>query len=357
MGPDFFKSASAMKLLAVLPLLVACLAVAALARSPAPAFCQDPPTLKFCAVLPGQGAPLPPPIANTDTVQVWVLQAPVWEFIPHLGNITKELKLIHTAIGLVNEDTGAEYSFEFEGIFESPNATFPYIVANASVPGGQEAIWCNAGGVCWDAGIDWDYYTVFKSQVATMSGSTFNQLMQWLPVDNETYSTTYETFAVWDEWANGKGNMYLNSYTCDDFAWRVMGLLAGWGVEFENTTLFRVFLNFYVTKPPIAVDIKDPAVYAQVVDSFASFNIMGRAAECAAIVNDSLKKDLCEAGVAEQLFVFLETSKYMLINGTYYYLEQTMAGFDWKYAPWPITPITISDEEVKAKLGPEGFRR
>jgi len=106
---------------AVVAIVASVLCVSVTARPTPPAFCQDPPSLHFCSVLPGQGVPLPAPISDDDTVDVWVLQAPVWEFIPLLGNITKELKLIHTAIGLVVNSTGAEYSFEAEGLFESPN--------------------------------------------------------------------------------------------------------------------------------------------------------------------------------------------------------------------------------------------
>ena len=52
-------------------------------------------------------------------VEIYSLAAPIWEFLPGVGNITKELHLIHNAIGAVLPD-GREYSFEFEGLFESP---------------------------------------------------------------------------------------------------------------------------------------------------------------------------------------------------------------------------------------------
>ena len=45
-------------------------------------------------------------------VQVWVLQAPIWKFAcADCGNITEKLKLIHTAIGLVNVDSGTPFTF------------------------------------------------------------------------------------------------------------------------------------------------------------------------------------------------------------------------------------------------------
>ncbi|KNC48040.1 ceroid-lipofuscinosis neuronal protein 5 [Thecamonas trahens ATCC 50062] len=328
---------------AVVAIVASVLCVSVTARPTPPAFCQDPPSLHFCSVLPGQGVPLPAPISDDDTVDVWVLQAPVWEFIPLLGNITKELKLIHTAIGLVVNSTGAEYSFEAEGLFESPNASFPYIVTNASAPNGKELIQCDAGGVCWDAGIDWDYYTEDKIKLGTINGTVFNKLMKWIPMDNDTYSITYETFRVMSEWDNGDGKVYFESYTCDDYAWRVLGLLKTWGADFADVAPARVYLNFYVgDNAPTKVDQNDPASMAKVIDYFEQYNILERGNECAKS-KTVVDKAVCAFEVLEKTFEWLENSKYIIYFGEIYWLDQVPnaegLSFDWKYVPTPITPV------------------
>jgi len=344
-----------MRLLVCVALLLVVVGVSA--RPEPNPFCQDPAKLHFCSVLPGQGEPLPPPIPDSDIVEIYSLAAPIWEFLPGVGNITKELHLIHNAIGAVLPD-GREYSFEFEGLFESPNASFPYIVPDKNVPGGNTLIECNGGAVCWDATIDWSYYTVRKALVGRINGTVFNKLMAWIPMDNSTDSVVYETFRVMDEWKDGTGHTYMESYTCDDYAWKVFGILKGWGMETTSniTTLERVFLNFYVgDNKPVKANMSDPQVFQEVVQSFAKYDVLGKANQCAK-ESDEIEKIACGIEVFDDLFRWLEEPKYFLYDNDYYYLDQVqeegLLSFDWKYELTPIKTIYVDDAALAEVVHP-----
>jgi hypothetical protein len=296
-------------------------------------------------VLPGEGAPLPPPIPETDTVELWILQAPVWEFLKGVGNITMKIHLIHTAIGVVHKETGDEFVYEFEGVYESPNATFPYIINNSSAPGGKEVKWCNDGAVCFSNKIDWPYYLETKELVAVTNGTIFNKMFAWLPVENDTNSVTYYTFGVYPGWNdNGNNNAYLTSYTCDDFAWRALGLLTTWGVQFYNNTksLKRDYLNFYVSAPPQPVNQFNGSTYQSIASFYDHYNVLGRATDCSHIT-DKLDKEVCEAEVAAYLFDFLYSSKFLMKDNQYYWLDQKKPeGFNLVYQVAPIIPVHLT---------------
>jgi len=243
-----------------------------------------------------------------------------------------------------------QYLYEFEGIYESPNCTFPYVVPNATVPGGIQLEWCNQGGICWGEGIDWDYFSTTQKMVGTMTGDVFNKLITWLPIENNTDSITYETFEIWDEWKNGTGHRYLSGYTCDDFAWKSLGLMKTWGVKFNAniTSLSRVFINFYSKRAPVMLDLSDSLTYQTVVSSFAKYAIADKGAACARI-SDTTMKEMCAAEATLSLMKWLEANRLVLKNGRYYQMDRFgLDSFNWEFHLTPVEPVTLDDAFLAA---------
>lgn len=286
-------------------------------------FCKTAPFWTFCK----DGVPAAPPIPDNDVIEVWWLVAPIWEFV--LGPIMGDLGLYHSAVGFRHVRTNQTYTIEFESLFESPNATFPYVVpVDPKDPNGQkEIIWCNEGAICFMPYINWTYYTN-KSIIAVTNGSVFNKFMKWVPVENETSSLYYYTFSVYEEWRQEPP--FIDAYTCDDFAFRALGVLAWLGVDFHGLVLERDFLNFYASKP-VPVDSSDPSNLKKIIDFYSTYQLKGKSA----------------VKVAELLLQFLFSDKYIISFGKYYWLDLHWPFFDWRWAQTPIVPVDPTQQMLE----------
>lgn len=306
-------SAAAVALLALVAAIL-CFSAQGVRPTPNP-YCQTAPFWTFCK----DGVPPAAPLPDNDAVEIWWLVAPIWEFV--LGPVMGELGLYHSAIGFRHVRTNRTWTIEFESLFESPNATFPYVVqSDPKDPSSQkEIIWCNEGAICFMPFINWTYYTN-KSVVAMTNGAVFNKFMQWVPVENETYSLYYYTFSVYEQWRQEPA--YVDAYTCDDFAFRALGVLAWLGVDFHGITLERDFLNFYSSKPQL-VDSSDPVNMKKITDFYGKYQLKG--------------KSVIKA--AQLLIEFLFADKYILSFGQYYWLQLHWPYFNWRWAHAPIVPI------------------
>lgn len=286
-------------------------------------FCKPAPIFTFCK----DGIPAATPIPDNDVVEIWWLVAPIWEFV--LGPIMGDLGLYHSAVGFRHVRTNQTYTIEFESLFESPNATFPYVVStDPKDPSGQkEIIWCNEGAICFMPYINWTYYTN-KSVIAVTNGAVFNKFMKWVPVENETFSLHYYTFSVYEQWRQEPP--YIDAYTCDDFAFRALGVLAWLGVDFHGIMLERDFLNFYASKP-VLVDEKDPINMKKIVDFYGQYQLKGKT----------------PVKVAELLLQFLFSDKYIISFGKYYWLQLHWPFFNWRWAQTPIIPVDPTQQMLE----------
>ncbi|XP_053072696.1 ceroid-lipofuscinosis neuronal protein 5 isoform X3 [Acinonyx jubatus] len=103
-------------------------------------YCQAKYT--FCPT----GSPIPI-MKDDDVIEVFRLQAPVWEF--KYGNLLGHLKIMHDAIGFKSTLTGQNYTMEWYELFQLGNCTFPHLRPEMNAP-----FWCNQGAACFFEGID-----------------------------------------------------------------------------------------------------------------------------------------------------------------------------------------------------------
>ncbi|CAO2591783.1 Ceroid-lipofuscinosis neuronal protein 5 homolog, partial [Lemmus lemmus] len=193
-------------------------------------YCQAKYT--FCPT----GSPIPL-MKDNDIIEVLRLQTPVWEF--KYGDLLGHFKIMHDAIGFRNAVTGKNYTMEWYELFQLGNCTFPHLRPEMDAP-----FWCNQGAACFFEGIDDRHWKEngTLALVATISGSTFNQLAEWVKQDNDT-GIYYETWSV--QASPGKGaETWFESYDCSKFVLRTYEKLAEFGAEFKKieTNYTRIFL-------------------------------------------------------------------------------------------------------------------
>uniref|UniRef100_A0A1B0GUE8 Bis(monoacylglycero)phosphate synthase CLN5 n=1 Tax=Homo sapiens TaxID=9606 RepID=A0A1B0GUE8_HUMAN len=121
-------------------------------------YCQAKYT--FCPT----GSPIPV-MEGDDDIEVFRLQAPVWEF--KYGDLLGHLKIMHDAIGFRSTLTGKNYTMEWYELFQLGNCTFPHLRPEMDAP-----FWCNQGAACFFEGIDDVHWKENGTlvQVATISG-------------------------------------------------------------------------------------------------------------------------------------------------------------------------------------------
>jgi ceroid-lipofuscinosis neuronal protein 5 len=186
-----------------------------------------------------------PPIADDDTLDMFILKAPVWEFV--VGDILGEFHIIHDAIGFRSHKTGLNYTTEWYELFELFNCTFPHVLAGHSSP-----LWCNQGATCFYPGINDTHWTQSKygtlTKVAEVSGKQFNAMTTYWKWDNNT-GLYYETWRVRSS-AGPKYTEWFNPFECADYVVRVFQKFGEMGVKF--TTSYKAnytFITLYCDEP------------------------------------------------------------------------------------------------------------
>eukprot|EP01027_Heterolobosea_sp_BB2_P011072 GEZU01016151.1.p1 GENE.GEZU01016151.1~~GEZU01016151.1.p1 ORF type:complete len:310 (-),score=91.26 GEZU01016151.1:172-1101(-) len=241
-----------------------------------------------------------------DVLDVYYMEAPV--FAAKVGPILGYFNLYHTAIGFVNRNTGANWTVEYDAIFEVGNATLPFVV-------GDDVVWCNQGAICTLTSIDFPYYTSV-THMAIINGKQFNDFYDWAVQANDTY-TTYELWNVFDSWKEGNGEMYVHSLTCGDAAWVMFGKLKELGALWTNESFSAKhdFINLY-SEPPIPVDVTDPKWAAEIVNFYKDFQWKGKT----------------ETEIAMMMMKFLIHDKFIFVNNQYYFLKMKFPYFGFHYA-------------------------
>uniref|UniRef100_A0A8C4T3A8 Bis(monoacylglycero)phosphate synthase CLN5 n=1 Tax=Erpetoichthys calabaricus TaxID=27687 RepID=A0A8C4T3A8_ERPCA len=203
-------------------------------RPKADSFCQA--LYPFCPTgSPDGSIPL---MKDSDRVQVFRLQTPVWEF--KYGDLLGHFHIMHDAIGFRSSLTGRNYTMEWYELFQLGNCTFPHLRPELEAP-----FWCNQGAACFYEGIDdlhWMQNGTLE-QVAEMTGSQFNEMARWVREDNET-GIYYETWTVQAE-PSPNTTVWFESYDCSQFVHRTYRKLADLGVTFnskQQTNYTKIFL-------------------------------------------------------------------------------------------------------------------
>ncbi|XP_014726481.1 PREDICTED: ceroid-lipofuscinosis neuronal protein 5 [Sturnus vulgaris] len=168
-----------------------------------------------------------PVMKEEDVIEVYRLQAPVWEF--KYGDLLGHLKIMHDAVGFKSSLTGKNYTMEWYELFQLGNCTFPHLR-----PGMDAPFWCNQGAACFYEGIDDAHWKANGTLVlvTTISGAMFNDMAQWVKYDNET-GIYYETWTVRAS-PDKKSTVWFDSYECSKFILRTYQKLADLGAVFKK---------------------------------------------------------------------------------------------------------------------------
>ncbi|NXE52024.1 CLN5 protein, partial [Casuarius casuarius] len=183
-------------------------------------YCQARYT--FCPT--GSAIPL---MKEKDVIEVYRLQAPVWEF--KYGDLLGHLKIMHDAVGFRSSLTGKNYTMEWYELFQLGNCTFPHLR-----PGMDAPFWCNQGAACFYEGIDDAHWKENGTLVlvTTISGTMFNEMAKWVKYDNET-GIYYETWTVQAN-PDKQSIVWFDSYECSKFILRTYQKLADLGAVFNK---------------------------------------------------------------------------------------------------------------------------
>uniref|UniRef100_H2ZSF0 Bis(monoacylglycero)phosphate synthase CLN5 n=1 Tax=Latimeria chalumnae TaxID=7897 RepID=H2ZSF0_LATCH len=179
-----------------------------------------------------------PLMKEEDTIEVFRLQAPVWEF--KYGDLLGHFKIMHDAVGFRSSLTHRNYTMEWYELFQLGNCTFPHLRPELETP-----FWCNQGAACFFEDIDDLHWKQNGSmiKVAEITGNVFNKMAKWVKEDNAT-GIYYETWTV-EAAPSPNATVWFESYDCSRFVLRVYQKLAELGAAFNNklqTNYTRIFL-------------------------------------------------------------------------------------------------------------------
>ncbi|XP_030198787.1 ceroid-lipofuscinosis neuronal protein 5 [Gadus morhua] len=170
-----------------------------------------------------------PYMRDTDSISVYRLQAPVWEF--KYGDLMGKFHIMHDAIGFSSAETESNYTMEWYELFQLGNCTFPHLRANASAP-----FWCNQGAACFFEGVDdvhWSQNGTLE-KIGVITGDMFNDMAQWVQEDNQT-GIYYETWTVRSD-PGPNATVWFESFDCSQFVHRTYRKLADLGAKLSSSS-------------------------------------------------------------------------------------------------------------------------
>ncbi|XP_078513582.1 bis(monoacylglycero)phosphate synthase CLN5 [Lissotriton helveticus] len=260
-----------------------------------------------------------PAMKDEDTIEVFRLQTPVWEF--KYGNLLGHFKIMHDAIGFRSILTGKNYTAEWYELFQLGNCTFPHLR-----PGIEEPYWCNQGAACLYEGIDDEHWKQngTLAMVTTITGSMFNKMAMWMKEDNNT-GIYYETWTV-QATPEVNTTVWFESYDCSKFVLRTFQKLADLGAVFTKklqTNYTRIFLYsgepLYVGNETVVFGPGENKTAAAEIRSFYSAFRTPRS------VKEFLLSllDIYDEVILRKTFYFFYNFEYWLLPMKYPYIKIT----------------------------------
>merc|ERR1711959_241803 len=150
-----------------------------------------------------------PPLRGMTRVdplsQVLVFQYESPLCIEQFGHKLGWLNLFHTSLGAILPN-GRNATLEFAA------DDFPGVFLHQVCPNASSVVWNNSATVRAKEGILDTRYWTRRRPLGAVSGSTYNQLLDW--GDSEQHSR-YSAYYMWN--LNASNTTQINSVTCDDF--------------------------------------------------------------------------------------------------------------------------------------------
>ncbi|KAH3832408.1 hypothetical protein DPMN_105694 [Dreissena polymorpha] len=279
-------------------------------------YCQAG-VVPFCPT--GKASNTMPQFHDFDTIEVYALKAPVFEF--KFGDLLGKFHIMHDAIGFKNVDTGFSYTLEWYELVELFNCTFAHTLQNDSM------IWCNQGAACIYDGIDTKHWIENGTfvKVADITGDVFNKFADWVEWDNNT-AIYYETWTVWDK---PDGKMWFDSFDCASFVLRAFQKLADVGAKFnQSVRLNYTRINLYSDQPVYlgneTVVKADQSLYKNITDFYKKFQ------------SHQSYQDLLTHLVEAYIEVFDQQQFYFFYNFEYWFLPMKSPFIKLTYLEVPL---------------------
>ncbi|XP_076467773.1 bis(monoacylglycero)phosphate synthase CLN5-like [Babylonia areolata] len=202
-------------------------------------YCQAG-VIPFCPT--GRAPNTMPTVEPTDTLYVYAMKAPVWEF--KFGDLLGKFHIMHDAIGFHHVQSGMNLTMEWYELFQLFNCTFPHELEDNTL------LWCNQGAACIYDGIDAKHWSQNGSliKVADISGDIFNQFAKWTEWDNNT-GIYYET---WTVRTKPDGPLWFDSWECATWVLRAFQELGQLGAKFNHSVHLKYTrMNIYSKEPTL----------------------------------------------------------------------------------------------------------
>jgi len=264
-----------------------------------------------------------PVLSSNDLLDVWYLEAPVFE--GNYGPLFGYVGGFHVAIGFRDRNSGINYTIDYQAYAEVVNATIPWIV---QLPNGtQELYWNNRGAICVRPFINDTYWSHKMTFMTTISGNMFNQYLQWIQPYNVTNSV-YEVWTVYPSWT--ATTPWFQSTDCDTFAWDTWRFLYNLGATYDPDLVARHTRVCLYTQEPQLVNLTDPVWRSKVFDFYAQFHQKN-----ASTITDIIKI----------LLDVVELDKFVYYHGNYYQVTFELPFFAIRYDPDPVLSSTTPPQQ------------
>jgi len=258
-----------------------------------------------------------PKAEPNDIVQVFYLASPLL-YCDYLDD-AELINGYHGAVAFLNTRTNQSWNLNYDAWPSFLGAIVPHITKYPN--GSADLEWTNFGGVFIYDSINTTYWHTIAEVVATMNGDQFNQLIEYLPEMNKTMPY-YNLLSVYRSFPS---DPLFEGFEC--FQWTFVCLAEvqrlGGVIAPGVVTLQQSLSALYSLQEPQKVDIKDPAVLADLIEFY-----------------EALEDGYTDIGLIkffEEIWMVAMEGKFYVYDNTDYYLVQ----LTWPYMELHWYPMTV----------------
>jgi len=210
-----------------------------------------------------------PPANPGDQINIFYLIAPLMEC--DYGNDFTYVGAYHGGLGLYNINSGFSITLNYDATPNFIQALIPNI-------SNGELYWDNQGAVFIYQGINETFWNSNFELLATINGTTYNNLMKW----TGSYNTSFPWYNIWSVYKHFPGTPLFPSDDCFTFVWNTINFLKGQGVSVVPSQAKVSLLAFYSDTAPVKVDYTNITIkkdilafYSSMVSKLDSLGVIG----------------------------------------------------------------------------------